>query len=263
MRYFEGTWVWILAGMMFLISSCNPDETDPGIVVDVPLTFEVDLFETLDTLQNKLQFLAYTIEIQENCINDTIDFTLERREGKISVSLNDIQPAADCIEGEGPATATVPIGFLIPGQYDVEINLRNTVVNTGTLLVDEEYFYLNMYTIDGIKLLHQQLYRIPEDAVWGYLGYSDPGLETAAQAFISEMSDFVSPFDYPVGYYGHFRLNSAGNIELISTPATPLYNEIVYLLEDEREQLESLIETYRDSYPDLQIRIFDGKGVML
>ncbi|MCB0640471.1 MAG: hypothetical protein KDC44_02490 [Phaeodactylibacter sp.] len=265
MRYFIGKHIWLLFGVVgvTLLFSCSPDERDPGVVVDVPLTFELDLFEQLDTLQNKLQLLAHTVEIQEDCINNTIDYTLDRREGKISISLNDIKAAEDCIEGQGPASATVNIGYLIPGQYDIEINLRNTVVNTGVLVVDHAFFYLSMHSIDGITLLNEQLYRIPGNTIWGYVSYDDHGLVDAANAFLSELTAMTYPFDYPEGYYGHFKLGSNASIDLLQ-PSTDAYStSMVRLLTGERQDLENLIETYQNEHTGLQIRLWDGQGVLL
>jgi len=247
-------------GLAVMMSSCTKDPNDPGIIVDVSQTFKLSLFEQVDTLQNQFYLQASTIENQE-CSNFTIDYSVERISGKIIVSLNEILPPDDCQGGEGPAMADIQIGYLIPGTYEVEINLRNVVKNTGILQVQPSYFYLEMNEDAGLILEQDFLYRIPESTIWGYVAYNSSNLENAANNFLSELYEMTAPFNGPSGFYGHFTFTVNAGVQVHATQYNTEFGQ--YLLRRmaaTEVDLVNLIEFYRDSNPGLVIKIVSSQG---
>lgn len=248
-------------GLLVMVSSCSKDPNDPGIIVDVSQTFELSLFEQVDTLQNRLYLQARTIENQE-CSNSTIEYSVERQAGKIIVSLNEILPPEDCQGNEGPASSDIPIGYLIPGAYEVEINLRNVVKNTGVLQVQPSYFYLEMNETAGLILDQDFLYRIPESTIWGYVAYNTTNLQGAANEFLAALDQITAPFNGPSGFYGHFTLGVNSGVELHATEYnTPYGHYLLRRMASTEVELVNLIESYRNSFPGLLIKIVSSQGL--
>ncbi|MCB0620641.1 MAG: hypothetical protein KDC43_06020 [Saprospiraceae bacterium] len=244
------------------LCGCSVKSDDPGIVVDIPKTFYVDLFEQLDTLQRKLIFKASSIEAQD-CKNYLISHTYHRQNGTLFLSLNEILPPDECQPGEGAATADIEVGYLVEGMYGLEVNLKNTVHNIGTLTVNDEYFEIQLDSYDGIELVHSRLLRIPDHTVWGYVGYAQPGFAGPAMEFLHDLELIAESRPYDPGYYGYFTINVADEIVYSQSTGHPYTNKFMYQFDGNEQDLIDLIGQYRNQYPDgIDFYLVDDQGIV-
>ncbi len=250
-----------------ILGGCDlADVGDAIIVPDVEDEFYVDIWEDLST-DNGGRALILKIESihPENCLNYSIDYRFDRTGNRLTVSLVDLREPADCEPGEAPVTADVNIGSLPSGNYAMNIDFRNTVENSGQLLVSPERYFLTMKTQNGIVLLREELLRVPENMIWGYVALQ--GAEAAAAAAFLEDLQAISdqPTGMREGYYGYFTIHSADSEVFVQDQ--PMDGSArTFLLEytGTQNNLKGLLADYRLQYGDqLPIRLMNAKGEVL
>ena len=248
----------------FVLTSCNLTDGGKDTVVKVALEFKVDLFEELNDSRN-FQFRIKTIEPQ-NCINNTIDFTSNRILSRLNLSLNEIIEAPDCVEGQEPVNAEASLGYLANGTYDVQISLKNTVINEGKLEVTPEAFQISMSTENGYELVREELKRIPNRFVWGYVGYNDKN-QAGQQPdnFLEELNNMTSDAGLSKGYFGYFTINEDQVAVLNTAPLFPFFKTFYRQSDGNINAIKSLLETYRDgnNAEIMEIKLFTWDGKIL
>jgi hypothetical protein len=247
---------------IFLFANCNLTDDGKDTVVKVTPEFKVDLFEELKDIRN-FQFKIKTIEPQ-TCINNSIDFSSSRTLSHLSVSLNEVVQALDCIEGLEPVSAEAQIGYLANGRYEVTIGLKNTIINEGVLDVTPEAFKLSMSTINGFELVRTELKRIPNRFVWGYVGFNDK--DQAGQLpdnFLEELNNMTGASGLEKGFYGYFTINN-DKVAVLNTPPPYSYFKTFYRQTDGNiDAIKSMLESYRTgnnaSLMEIKLFTWDGK----
>lgn len=262
--------LFTIVAVIVAAGSCQLEELPDPIIIpnNIKKEFYIDLQEHLHPTNRQLRFMVKTIEMQD-CENSTVatDYITAGRE--ITLSINDIVPPGDCIEGSAAATTDVFAGKLTSGSYNLEIALRNLVVNNGRLSVDANSYTINMETQEGITLLHNSLLKIPSDAFWGYVVCKESEWENLQTKLNDQLSGLAGPGKetYRDGYYGHFEINSntsnGRNVFLADPPVANFHFPILYQLSDDVDEtrLKTLIEEFKDQHPDilLEARNADGR----
>lgn len=258
------TWIvyaLVLAGAM---ASCDlADPKDAIIVSDVEDEFYIDMWERLDDGRN------FVLKIESikpvTCLNYRIDYFSNRNGNRLTVSLNDIIEPTDCKPGEAAVKADVPIGSLPSGNYALDIDFRNTVVNKGQLYVNSESYLLTMKTENGIVLLREELLRVPNDLIWGYVATQQGANEAAAQNFMTDLQGISNQaIGLRVGYYGHFTINESEKVFVPHQPTDGSAQTFLWQYRGSESVLKSLLADYRSSYGnDLEIKLFNSKGETL
>ena len=261
--------LFVIIAVILLASSCQLEKLSDPIIIpnNIKKEFYIDLQEYLHPTNRQLRFLVKTIEAQD-CQNSTVatDYVSAGRE--ITLSINDIVPPADCVEGTAPAKTDVFAGKLTNGVYNLEIALRNLVVNNGRLTINDESYTINMETQEGITLLHNSLLKIPSDAFWGYIVCKESEWEALQQELDNKLADLATPASgiYRDGYYGFFEINSnttnGRNVFLINPPAVTFHFPILYQLSDglDEARLKSLIQDFKSDHPDVSMEARNADG---
>lgn len=239
---------------------------DPIIITKhIEKEFYLDLQEYLHPTNRQLRFMIRTIENQE-CLNETIETDYFSVGRDITLSINSIVPAQDCQEGMAPAKSDVLAGKLPNGGYNFDIALRNTVVNKGQLIINDESFTIKMETQEGITLLHNNLQKIPADAFWGYVVCRESERENLQAELTDLLTGQAMPATYRSGFYGFFEINNntsgAYNVFLSEPPAADFYFPILYQLSENVDEgrLKALLESFRQAHPDIMVKANNADG---
>ena len=250
----------ILLTMLLAWSGCQSDESIPDVVVNIDPSFSIEMKETLDTIQQKFGIVAKSVEDQD-CLNYGIAYSFDRLNGVITVSLNDLVPPADCITGNGPALSEILVGYLVNGLFQIELNIKNTVKNLGTLQVSEESYVLDMESMDGILMQSTTLHRIPAQTIWGYVNYEESDFEIPALEFIQEIEQISAPVSLAQGEYFHFRINAADEVIIPAQPEAPYPNSFIFHYSGEKQSLKDVLDSFRTDFPEsLTMKIFTASG---
>lgn len=251
--------------LLFLVisffSSCELAKVgDPIIVADVEDEFYIDWRENLSPAQRTLNLVIRTIK-EEQCPDASITYNFARFNLGYRVSLSDINSADNCDEKNQPALVEIPMGYVGPGTYQIEIDLKNSVKNEGVLKSFSDSYSLNMRTEDGIQVPEKILYKIPDHSVWGYFNFDQIEDESLVEALLEELAQLSTPREFPSGYYGHFRIGTTGQVALREQPISSRLKTFIFSIQDQRETLTEFVEKVKAQYGEkIELFMLDGTG---
>lgn len=247
---------------MLGLTACRTDEPDdPIIVPEVEKEFVVEMRERPGPAPRSLQLHLRTVKNQD-CTDLGIQYEWTVALTNLRLDILGIRRPANCMPGQAPAQETVTAGVLPEGLYDINIKLRNAVANTGTLLLTEETYYLNMQAEEGLVIPIKQLRRIPEHIIWGYVGFSAPSMASTANSFVNELAAMSAVHGLSAGHYGHFQISSgSGSPVITGAPIDLNLRTFVYRFTGNADDLRNLVQAYRNSQGNLlQIRLQSIQG---
>lgn len=253
---------WIL---LALVVGCNKSPDDPTVIIDINDELNITMWETLVDGESEFTFKLETINHQ-SCENYKFDYTLDQNSRNVKLSINSLVLPDNCIPGNVPTRESIAIGPLDPNTYDLEINLNNNeIINTGRLLVSFSQYNLLMDSDHGIIIPDEILYRIPKNAIWGYIGINNSSQELSIRSdFESKINDFVEDHDYTSGYYGHFDLAEDNTVSISADKAYARQFNFLYKSFESEEVLKSIIDDFRLEYGNsIEIKVFTAKGTIL
>ena len=253
------------------VLGCEPD-TETRIIVTVKEEFNIQMWENLAADDRSLQIDIETIE-DLDCENYVIEHNLSKNNERISIDINEIVRPDNCILAQTPAQLSVPLGFLLHGQKNFEINLSDkAVINKGILKVSEEAYTLEMETKNGFRLHHPVLNRVPRKTIWGSLQLDKALSENERQDALKLLDEIKALSEeklYIKGYYGYFSIDALGKIsmDVDSNLPDPLPKPELFILEYQSHsinELKSILEYYRNVYPEqLEVQVFTWDGLKL
>lgn len=256
---------WIVGTLLIfiIIAGCElASPKDPIIVPKVEDEFYIDLWERLDGTSGRNLIVKIESIKNEDCLNYRMDYFFSRTGNRLKISLNNIIKPTDCVPGEAPVKADVDAGSLPSGTYNFDIDFKSLVENKGLLSVNSESYLLDMKSEDGIVLLREELLRVPDNTIWGYVTFQQGQDEAAANDFLTDVQALGKAPTYRSGYYGHFTISPLdGKVFVDQQPTTS--NIKTFLLEytDNDTVLKNLLDEYRQSYNNrLTIRLINSKG---
>ncbi len=104
------------------------------------------------------------------CINYTIVTNSEIYEDNFTINILGINIPKICLTACGPASATIPITNIQNKTYDIEFKVGNNI-STGRLYCKSNEFKLQMNNLIQTKIIDPVLKRVPDDLIWGIIGY--------------------------------------------------------------------------------------------
>ena len=235
---------------------------DPIVVSDVEEEFRISPWENLALNQRTFQFRIETIE-REPCSNAVIDLDIRKTGKSIRVSLKDILAPADCIPGDAPALASADAGNLPNGTYDLSIDLKQTVVHKGRMTAFDDRFAIPMDSTDGFVFFENELMRVPDGTIWGYISYQEREDESISLDFLEELEAISEPRTFAQGYYGYFKIaDQSGKIQISEAPQSIRIKQFIYHYQGEDgRQLQDLTDRFREAFGDrIDLRVFNSRG---
>ena len=246
--------------IMALIGACTPDDNDPVIKFDIEDEFEIDMWEDLMPTYRTFS-LEITTLAETYCENSTVNANVSKDGDRVIVSIEEIVEPDECGgNGESAAEGRVNLGSLETGFYQLEINLKGTVINKGELIVEFDKYTLRMQTDYGLKLAREELLKVPENALWGYVGYDDPESEDEAAKFVNALRDLEGA-DFAPGYYGYFTIEDDRDILLKEDNDFAFSKTFLFSNVEEYTYVQDLLNFYRTVHGDkLTMQVYTASG---
>lgn len=244
---------------LLFIFSCESEEAEPSNTLGSEI--ELSMAEYIDLDQRTLILKFLTLE-DFPCINYQIKHQVMVDHQTISVVLEKVEAADICLDAIGPASAFIDLGQLSEKEYDLQIQLGESLINQGTLTVSKEAYRMNLNDNQGIELLNPALNRIPAQAVWGMIKYQNEAERQALMSFFDEAMDMAGATDkkFAEGEYGYFQVNSEGRI------VQPLDNQqtseqvFLYEFSGEKDDLQQVLQQVNTNFKDVQLRFYNARG---
>ncbi len=192
-------------GLLSLAACDLAKDKDPIILSKVKEEFKVSMWEKLAPEGRSFQLRVETLDLTP-CQNTQIANHASRSGNVLKLSLLDIAQPEDCNPGSNPALALADYGPLETGSYSLAIDLKQTVINEGRLLVFSDRYGLNMSTVKGLEIATNTLRRVPDGTLWGYFVSENADDQALADALLESLDDFVEARSYTAGDYGYFSI---------------------------------------------------------
>lgn len=227
------------------LSACRLNDEPRPVFIDLEDSFQLDLFEQLGFSTRQFQLLLTTLRPLP-CQNYVLDYALYHTGTRLQLQLNSlVPPAGSCTAPPGPLTTAISLGYLIPNDYKLEIVINDALAYIGLLEVTPQQYVLRLPASQGIALIHDTLYRIPNYAIWGYAGYDDPQFEPLTTDFLQKLKSLSEPMPLQPGYYGFFTLDAQLYPTFHPAAETQYVHPFFRIYRGDRDELVVLLEQYR------------------
>lgn len=245
---------------LLFFTSCESENAELVNTLGSEVELSMSEFIEQDTRTLTLKFLTLK---DFPCINYRIKHQLIMDDQSIKVELQEIETSDICLDAIGPAAAFVEIGNLEPKEYNVSIQLGESIINSGTLAVSKESYQLNLADHQGVQLLNPELNRIPQQAVWGQIKFPESeDNKELIEFFVHTMGVAgASNKKFAEGDYGYFKVAADGKIaQPISVQEKLVEHAFLLDFSGDREDLQIVMQQINTHYEDVQIRLFNARG---
>lgn len=254
----------LLFSTLLLVWGCQTSfDRTAELYVGIEKEFALELREDLRPTGNVLAFYMETFENQP-CSDVRIEYDLVKKDREIRLQIQQLSFPEPCEGMEAPATLSAPLGGLDEGLYSVSFNLQSTIESVGFLEVFSDRFILDIPVQNGIQLVANELMRIPDELVWGYVAYDFPEQESSGASFLSEIGAFFEPIACEDGNYGYFEIR---NEELYLLEAVEGLENVVTFYGKVNGSIGTiipLVEQYREENKEhFEIRLFTWDGTKI
>jgi len=256
-------WMSLVIFSILYFTGCNVDSIDEPIIIPfVEQEFIFDLWENLNTNAGpSLEIRMYTIEEGE-CLNTSILSSYTRDELELQLTLFEILNPENCDPGTAPAAGQEAISDIEFGLYDLKVDLQGLVTYKGQLNSTSLSYTVNMDEENGIQWLHDELFKVPNGALWGYLTYTEATSLSEAETFLTDLEGISETSNANDGYYGHFELSEDGSIlKIDGMPEEGNQLPFLYRYQGEKMTLDEMVSELRENAPaGLELVLRDQEG---
>ncbi|MEO1517048.1 MAG: hypothetical protein AAFV95_18635 [Bacteroidota bacterium] len=252
--------ILLLALVMLTSQACRKSKGDPTFSINIDDEFYIDLWEGLTPEYQSIHLKVATIQYQV-CPEVILDYGLENLNKRYTVTLNDLIAPENCSVDSTYISTEIDLGDLENGEYELRINLRD-IENKGKLTVDDQRLSISMESDHGIALRHDELFRIPEKAIWGYLAYNAPAYETTKNAFFDDLQAITNLRNYTSGYYGYFTIEDDGYVRIARQIDFDTHSPFLLQFNGDKQELVDLLTAYRNQLgndADLYLYTYEGE----
>jgi hypothetical protein len=194
-----------------------------------------------------------------DCGGAGYNYHLYTTQDQVNIYLESVLLPQPCSPGPTPAREQIAIPSL-PGTYAISIGIGDLIQNTGTLVIDDQSFRINLEQQHGISLSHDIMYRVPQFTIWGYVYHADQQSEVRAQVN-SEFLSIAVPVNLMPGYYGLFNVLGPSNIQIIEPGLKAGTESFLYRYVGDPSDLTTRIEQLRSALPaGTQLKVFAWEG---
>jgi hypothetical protein len=142
--------------------------------------------------------------------------------------------------------------------YDLEINLKDVVTNTGKLKVEDGKFTVTMVNENGILMPSKQVLRVPQNAFWGILA-NDNGNDKVATQMLDSLKTIATPISMANGDYGYFSVDN-GRLSVKSSAVLTKQNQQAVLFRlNNKTALPNVIQNFRATGLEMWLLTSEGK----
>ncbi|MEO0042068.1 MAG: hypothetical protein RL329_1516 [Bacteroidota bacterium] len=234
--------------------SCKKDiDSTSGTEVKVKKEFDIQLWEKLSPNGGELQMIVNSIDSQA-CADTRLDYYVSIIDTKVTVTLKSFTIPTNCTGPKAKTSDTLLLGRLQNGVYKLSINLKDAVLNNGSLTVTNGLYIADLQSEHGFKMDAKQLTRIPANTIWGYINY-DVASTQRANLFVDSLKAISQPTYLTNGQYGHFTVSN----EVLTLPVN-VSKTFFFRYEGTDEKLEKLMQYFRFNNTTLNMKVFSQTG---
>jgi hypothetical protein len=255
-----------VVGLGFLFScSLDTDEFQGPITSKINVT----MLEDLSAEDPLFQILFESTNLYE-CTNYNILMTVDAEENDLDIVFTEIYKNSTCTSEPGPAYNVYSFSKIVNGTYNLSLKVKDKPTSTGTLVVSDTGYTLDMSASDDFEFVNTHVYRMPEGTLWGSIQKYTENQQSAA--LVDDFFDLLSESGLAdttmaEGDYTYFLTDEEGKVSLRRANATPAGTSafVFYLDEDSvsRSNLKLAISDFRGKYSQyVRVDVFDWLGTI-
>jgi hypothetical protein len=194
------------------------------------------------------------------CMNYPLITNSDASSNKIIVDILGIYIQDMCLTAFGPATATIPLSNIQNKSYDIEFKIGSNI-STGKLICTSDEFKLQMNELLQIKIDDPVLKRIPNNTIWGTIGYH-------SSTSIDKVNDFINSIkaagatdvNLQNGNFNYFEIENF----IIKEPTNKGYHftkSFVYSFTGDKNLVRSIVKDYGKNFGDIMsVSVYGDMG---
>jgi hypothetical protein len=247
-----------LAIILLFALGCSKQESFEPIVSDI----EITMVETIDSTGRTFQLKCETKE-HYHCANYQLVSKLNKVSNSYEIDFEGIDIPGVCLAAFGPALASIDFGSPENAVYDLVITTDETT-SSGKLIVSEDYYILDFDKTERLEFINPILNRVPENTIWGTIGYHSPDTEPIVNSFIESLITIgVKDRSYLPGDYGYFIIDKDGNIEPPQMHGNYFIRPFIFEYSGESETVKEIVRDFGLNFDDkLKILLYTTEGDM-
>lgn len=222
---------------------CEKNGTHKGIDSEI----NIRMVEIFDKSPRTLQMYFSTTKIYP-CCNYPIDLSWKNTSNTINISFKGVIETNLCLTALGPATATIDLGALNNGTY--QLNFQNGEVRySGQLVVSSDNYTVNLSTNPAVNVTNSPLRKIPEHTIWGLVGYHKEETLPLVQSFFTALMELgATKKSFNPGYYTEFEIDKNGEIALMGNHGYWFAQAFIFHYSGNISDLDELLKQWSFEY---------------
>jgi hypothetical protein len=249
--------ILLLIGLF--VTSCQKELPDPIVVNSFDSEFKIIPWQHLNPVKSDFNLIIQSETLQD-CDNSELNAEILFDQNVVNIQINGVVQSEPCNAGQAFAQTTLPLD-MAPGLYDLNVNLGSTIINHGTIEIQDEQFKMELTENTGIALVQDSLLRIEEGLSWGFVDDRLNPIEVASEINNSIFEEIPLVTTVREGNYGHFEVGDLNSIIIADSP-----DDVTGVLLDMRQpgswqRLKVILTEYELKYPNLQYRFTRWDGL--
>ena len=229
-----------------------------GVVTPDEVDSEVNIYLLEDLPSRNLKMYFETARNYGVCDN-TIDLSWNKTPMGFDISFKGVLEHG-ILTAIGPATVTIDLGVLNTGNY--QLTLRNGQEKfSGVLSVFSDKYTIRLDSNPAFDFRNSPLNRIPDNTIWGLVGYRTEETIPLVQSFFSELIKLGAiKKSFAPGNYNKFKIDKNGDI--VNYNAGYRFSQaFIFYYSEDTSKLDKFLEQWSGLHSELmQIWIYTDKG---
>lgn len=239
-----------LIALMFLpllFTNCDDAVSDNKEYTAIDSRINIKQSEELSVDKRDLYLYCSTERIY-GCINYGIDYYVIKGANSFKIKFNSVVISDICLTALGPASCRIKLGELIEGTYNLNIEV-NGKAELAILTVTNNSYKITHTPGFDFKFERTDLKRVPDNLIWGSIGYINDSLTNVVNAFIDSLKILGAvPVNLSAGDYGFFKIDSSGNMVPPEYHGYPFIKMYLFDYQNDLEDLKALITRTQQQY---------------
>lgn len=236
-----------LISLPLLFNNCDDTVSDNTEYTAIDSRVNIKLAEELSPGKRTL-FLYCNTERIYGCMNYGIDYYVIRGTNSFNVKFRNIVISQICLTALGPASCQIKLGELSAGTYNLNLEVNGKTEQAILTITSGSYKITHTPGFD-FKFDNTELKRVPDNLIWGSVGYINDSLTNAVNTFIDSLQLLgASPVTLTAGDYGFFKIDASGNMIPPENHGYPFIKMFLYDYQNDLEDVKQLIKRTQQQY---------------
>jgi hypothetical protein len=245
--------------ILFFLFGCSKDPQEVNIY-SIPDEFKLDLHQAVSSQGSNPAFKISTLDTR-TCTNDKLIVTISKIGNSLGIDILDIDVAPQCNNISGKVSTDV-YAILSPGTYALNIDLKDQIINNGTITVTDQSYHLNLNTDYGLKIGKLNILKIPDGLIWGYIKEANTPSINGTDLYNRLLMHMTPKNDLPSGDYGLFKKEDEEVYFIDAGYSLNIDKKFLMQLNTSISEIKKIVKQFKEENPEVEFKIYTSRGVI-